>query len=229
MVNGTIDHYEIVNPNDQEYNKIFCILHGYGSNADNMINVSSQLYQDFPQSLFIAPNAPHICPEIPDGYQWSTHRDYTPASMAPQFDKSVNELYNFITKVAKKYKIDKNRLVLLGFSQGSMISMHYSLKFSTLGVLAYSGALIGGKNISSYFLNHNSEHHQESKLLNPKICIIHGTNDDVVPFECMQDAYENLKALNVDTVKKVGIKGLTHSMDHYGIEAGKKFLKEQGV
>ena len=110
-------------------------------------------------------------------------------------------------------QLDYSQVALVGFSQGSMISLHtmFRLEFSIAGALCYSGLLI------------------KPELLDvktkPAVMLVHGVEDQVVPINQMYIACDALKAANVD-VEAIERPRLAHGIDLVGINSGGKFLKK---
>ena len=46
------------------------LLHGYGSNGDDLIGLAPHWRGALPETAFVSPNAPERCPGAPGGYQW---------------------------------------------------------------------------------------------------------------------------------------------------------------
>jgi len=119
-------------------------------------------------------------------------------------------LDSFITEQMEKYNIPSEKVVLVGFSQGTMMSLYTAPRFPQQlgGVLGYSGALCG-----------------EPGIRKMPICLVHGEADDVVPLA----AYNHARGKLIGKGFKVTghtTAGLTHSIDQAGLDAGGKFLKE---
>ena len=71
-------------------------LHGYGSNGDDLIGLAEYWRGVLPDTVFISPNAPEICPGAPDGYQWWGLSNLTPGGRAGGVRKPAAGLNAFI-------------------------------------------------------------------------------------------------------------------------------------
>ncbi len=206
------------------------ILHGYGANGDDLISLAPFFAQTLPHAIFYAPNAPQ--PWEGGGFggrQWFGLPGYDP--MAMQRDPALRgerfkamtagaaaasvPLNKFIDQVLAEHKLEAGRLALLGFSQGTMMSLYAGLRRERqLGaILGYSGALVGADRIAAEI---------KSK---PPVCLVHGADDPVVPALCMTDIDAALSPLGV-SVEKHLIPGLQHGIDPAGAQFGAAFLKK---
>ena len=187
--------YKEFTQNENNIKKLIIFLHGYGSNGENLLALAPEISKIIPEAKFFAPNATYNCDmAMPDSYQWFTLAQNDPIKMSVEIAESNNILDNFIKEQLTKYNLTKKDLILIGFSQGAMMSMYNSLrsKEEPAAILALSGRLILPNEINS----------------KPRICLVHGTDDDVVDYHFLGEAEEGLK--------KLGINYETHSLDDLG-------------
>ncbi|MDJ1407797.1 MAG: dienelactone hydrolase family protein [Candidatus Midichloria sp.] len=210
----------VIHPNSStsKPSKLVFLLHGYGSNKNDLINLAPDLQAYLADVLFISPNAPEnfegndYCM---DAYQWFSLTDRSEEKMLEGASKSSIILENFITKQAKKFSITLDNIALVGFSQGAMMAMHLGLRLSSTvrGIIAYSGLLIAPSKLKNVI---------KSK---PRVMLIHGTEDTIVPIEEMEKAYNALDANGVMT-HTYKCNGLAHGIDSQGVKIGGNFLCE---
>lgn len=191
---------------------IVVLLHGYGADGENLIGLADYMSKDFPDTLFIAPNAP-FKGEFGMGYQWFSLSDRDPVKMLDGVSAAMPILDEFINEILAEYDLPEEKLALVGFSQGTMTALHTALRreIAIAGVVGFSGALIAPELL-------------EEALCKPDVCLIHGTADDVVPFDAMNQAAAALKAAGFN-VEAHARPNLPHSIDVEGIEIAIKFLK----
>ncbi|MEM8838621.1 MAG: phospholipase, partial [Pseudomonadota bacterium] len=59
------------------------LTHGYGASGHDLIELGKQLAPAFPNTTFVAPNAPEPCAIAPEGYQWFPLSPNPPGSFRP--------------------------------------------------------------------------------------------------------------------------------------------------
>lgn len=141
---------------------VLILLHGYGSNEDDLFSFSEELPDEL---LIISARAPH---EIGyGGYAWyaiNFDANNDKFSDLVQAKESVVKIAAFIDEIKAKY--NTNKTFLLGFSQGAILSYQISLHYPNKveHVIALSGYLIEDlipENISKdittdYYASHGS-------------------------------------------------------------------------
>lgn len=191
--------------------KIVLLLHGLGSNAEDLIALAPMMAPEIPDALFLSVDAPYPCDMAPFGYQWFSLQDRAPARILTELRRVRPLLEGYIHDVLNKYGLKNKDLALGGFSQGTMTSLYTALyaEEAYAGVLGYSGAL---------FLDADA-----GALTKLPVCLIHGEADDVVPFHSMELAATALKAQNFD-IETLACPRLGHSIDEKGLKKGTEFL-----
>lgn len=169
-------------------NPLLLLIHGYGSNEEDLFSFASEL----PETHFvISVQAPHAMP--PYGYAW----------YAIEFDASMNKftddaqaiesrdlLVQFIDEVCEKYPIDRRDVNLIGFSQGAILSYAIAITYpeKVNKVVALSG----------YF---------HSEIMSPKedlsaynhlsFFCSHGSSDQVIPVDWARKTPQFLNELHI--------------------------------
>jgi phospholipase/carboxylesterase len=123
-------------PADKEtrYPAIFA-MHGHGSNERDLIGLSDSLQDNL---LWVSGRGP--VDFAPGAYDWYTVTQFgkpDPAILAVALER----IDNFISELLATYPIDPKKIFLMGFSQGSMMSMSFLLTRPQriAGVIAQSG------------------------------------------------------------------------------------------
>ena len=167
---------------------LLILLHGYGSDENDLFSFASEL----PEELFIiSVRAPY--PMQPYGNAW----------YAINFDAEMNKwndnkqaiesrdlIANFIDQACEKYPVDKNNVTLLGFSQGTILSYAVALSYpqKLKNVIALSGYI--NEDILPEDIN-------QKDYSNLDFYCSHGSVDQVIPVLWAQKAPKFLEKLNI--------------------------------
>jgi phospholipase/carboxylesterase len=194
--------------------QLVVFLHGYGSNGDDLIGLAPYFQSALPDAAFLSPNAPFQCELSPMGYQWFGFEDRDPAMMLGGVRLAGQIIDAFLDAELSARGLTGSCLVLIGFSQGTMMSLHVAPRRERpiAGVLGYSGSLIAPEALA------------QERRSKPPVLLVHGTHDPVVPFQAMEQAAGALRAAGLDVDAKAR-PGLPHSIDQGGIEAGLDFVR----
>lgn len=200
-------------PDDEKIDGLIILLHGLGSDGDDLISLVPHLAPSLSNIGFTAPNAPFPCDMAPMGYQWFSLQDRDPEKIRAGVKVAAPILTKFIDDQAKRFNISHDKIALLGFSQGTMMSLYIAprMEHALGGIVGYSGALSGADTL------------QNEVKSTPPFLLIHGQADDVVDSSALPHAVEHLKKAGCD-VKSTLTPGLGHSIDMDGLQQGAEFL-----
>lgn len=202
-------------PRSGTIKSIVLLLHGLGSNGQDLISLAPYFAKKLPDTLFLSPDAPFPCDMVPEDYpnsfQWFSLQSRDPQDMLKGAQGAAPLLEAFIDQQLKEYNVPASSCALCGFSQGTMMSLYVAPRFRDrlAGVLGYSGALLWDEMAP---VNHKMPIH-----------LIHGENDDVVPVEAYHMAKKKLSDEGF-TVSGHTTPMLSHSIDEAGIQSGAAFL-----
>ena len=195
---------------------LLIFLHGYGANGDDLLGLAEPMSEFLPDTVFVSPNAPEICFGNPGGYQWFPIPWIDGSSEVDSrliMEQSIDTVNIFVDEIMKIEGIKEQNTILLGFSQGTMLSLHLAprraLPFA--GVVGFSGRLLEPESLED-----------ELKVKMP-ILLAHGDGDDVVPFESMADA-ANILTVNGFTVYTHIAKGVGHGISPDGLGTALQFM-----
>ena len=194
--------------------QLVLILHGWGADGANLIDLADLFARVLPDAYFIAPNAPFACEANPYGFQWFSLMDRHPQHILDGARKAADLLNEFIDGQLSELGLDNSRLSLVGFSQGTMLALHLALRRTPAiaAVVGFSGALVGAEVLAKEI------------AARPPICLIHGNADDVVPYASLAHATETLEKHGC-SVKSHTRPFVGHSIDMEGISIAAEFLK----
>lgn len=201
--------------------QLIFLLHGVGSNGQDLISLAPYWAASVPDAMFISPDAPFVCDMVPAGYpnsyQWFSLQSRDPVDMLRGVQQAQPIVEEFMTAMCERHNVAPAHVALVGFSQGTMMSLYVGprMQDKIAGVLGYSGALMGGGDFTQTL----------DRFHKIPVCLIHGEDDDVVPVEAFDFAKSTLQDAGFP-FSGHKTPGLQHSIDEKGIEAGSAFLKD---
>ena len=210
-INFTNPNFAVKLPQNGRSKYLMIFFHGYGSNGDDLIGLSNVFNKIIPNTIYLSPNAP--TPTGFGGYQWFPLSNLSNRELETGTISVAPYVHDFIDQALAFYNIEPENLILAGFSQGAMITLHVGIerKIAPTALFAYSGALTAVNNI---------EKRIQSK---PPIFLCHGAEDDVVLPEYTTKAADILTALGF-TIEKHIIPKYPHTIPPEGLVESLKFL-----
>ncbi len=194
-------------------------LHGYGADGRDLLGLADPLSPHMPETAFVAPDAPDPCTNNPMGFQWSPipwldGSSEEQASSAMQ--SSIADVQAMLDELLAEHDLSPDRLVLFGFSQGCMISLHAAPRRPSPigGVVGMSGRLLMPERL------------EEETVSKPPILLVHGDADDVVPFASMQEAGQALTGAGFEVYAHV-MQGTGHGIAPDGLSVALAFMRDK--
>ena len=176
-----------------EQNPVLILLHGYGSNEEDLFSFSTELPEEY---YVVSVRAPY---DLQYGsYAWyaiNFDADENKFSDNEQAKKSRDLIANFIDELTDNYAIDAQNVTLIGFSQGTILSYAVALSYpeKIKRVVALSGYLN---------LEIVKDNYKNNNFSNLKMFISHGTVDQVIPVDWARKASPILTDLGIENVYK---------------------------
>lgn len=194
-------------------------VHGYGADGADLLGLADPLAPHLPDTAFHAPDAPERCAGNPFGYQWFPipWLDGSSEEAARQgLVQAAADLNAYVDSVLEAEGLLPDRLALVGFSQGSMMSLHIAPRRAApiAGVVAFSGRLLAPERLAA-----------EARV-KPPVLLLHGDADPVVPFADMGIAGDALVAAGFETYAHV-MKGTGHGIAPDGLSVALQFLRQR--
>jgi phospholipase/carboxylesterase len=174
-------------------NPAILLLHGYGSNEEDLFSFATELPEEY---YVISARAPY---DLTYGsYAWyaiNFDADENKFSDLEQARSSRDLIVEFIDECVSKYAIDTDKVSLFGFSQGAILSSAIALSYPEKinKVAALSGYLNTEIATEDYLKNNVSK---------VKFFVSHGVVDQVIPIDWARKTKPALENLGIDVVYK---------------------------
>lgn len=192
--------------------KIVIMLHGVGSNGDDLQPLADSWSEILPDVLFASPNAP-LRFEQGSGYQWFSIAGVTSANRPERVKAARNDFDTVIQNILRENDIDpaNDKIIVVGFSQGSIMALDavVSGRYPLTAVVAFSGRLASVEPFTP--------------LGQSRVLLIHGKADQVIPWTESQTAEQKLKALGVD-VQILLEENTSHTISSAGARTAASFI-----
>lgn len=207
-------------PVSGETRSVVVFLHGYGANGADLLGLADPLGEHLPDTLFVAPDAPEACAGAPMGFQWfpipwidNSSEEESERGMM----QAVDDLNAFLDALMVDEDVLPEQVVLLGFSQGSMMALHVAPRRedAVAGVVAFSGRLLSPEALV------------DDARVKPPILLIHGDQDDVVPPESLPQAAQALDEAGFTDVFAHIMKGTGHGIAPDGLSVALAFMRDK--
>lgn len=175
---------------------VIITLHGLGTNGDDLAPLCEEL--ELPNCRFVLPDAPLHLPGYPEeAYAWYDFEAHD--------RREIERSRDYLFKVMDRFSNDPNLrpapgteraptpLVLMGFSQGGVMSLEAGLN--------YKGKVSGIVSMSGYMPDPWATLTRAQAPFELPILLVHGKEDTVVPVEGSRRAAEALIQTGYNSVK----------------------------
>ncbi|SNR39823.1 phospholipase [Paracoccus sediminis] len=198
---------------------VVVFLHGYGADGADLLGLADPLAPHLPGVAFHAPDALERSVNNPFGYQWFPIPwldGSTEAQAKESMDRSIGLLNTWLDTVLADEGLTPDRMVVVGFSQGTMMALHVLPRRDqpVAGIIGFSGRLLTPDLLAA-----------EARV-KPPVLLLHGDQDPMVPFADMTVAGEALKAAGFTVYGHV-MKGTGHGISPDGLSVALSFLKDR--
>lgn len=187
---------------------VLVVLHGLGANERDLFELGRQVA---PASLVVALRAPL---ELrPGSYGWFSLRfpDGQPWHDAGEAETARRRIVDFVRALAKEPGVDADRITLLGFSQGAILSEAVAL---TEPALVSRVVLCSGRTLP--------ELKPVASGKKPRVLVLHGRQDAVLRYENAVTTNEVLRQAGYDVDFRSFDAG--HTIDAAMVEAIRGWL-----
>ncbi|WP_413874756.1 alpha/beta hydrolase [Albidovulum sp.] len=202
-----------------EATSLVIFLHGYGADGADLLGLADPLAPHLPGTVFVAPDAPEPCAGNPFGRQWFPIPwldGSSEAAAAEGLARSAGDLNAFLDARLEAEGMTPDRLAVVGFSQGSMMALHVLPRRAApvAGIVAFSGRLLRPEALAS------------EAVSKPPVLLVHGDQDEMVPFADMGIAGRALTEAGFQTYGHV-MKGTGHGIAPDGLSVALAFLQDR--
>ncbi len=199
---------------------VVVFLHGYGANGADLLGLADPLGEHLPDTLFVAPDAPEQIPGMPMGYQWFPIPwiDGSSEEAAERgMRAAIDDLNAFLDALMVDEDVLPEQVVLFGFSQGTMMSLHVAPRREdpVAGIVAFSGRLLEPDLLS------------DEVVSRMPVLLVHGDADDLVPPQSLPDAAEALQSAGFQEVYAHIMKGTGHGIAPDGLSVALAFMRDK--
>ncbi|TKI07675.1 alpha/beta hydrolase [Martelella alba] len=188
------------------------LLHGVGSNGDDLISLGAGWRGILPQTRFESPNAPSPF-DMGPGFQWFSVKNVTEENR-PQRVMAAREAFDRqISALLARHGLSgqPENVALAGFSQGAIMALDAvaSGRWRFAAVVAFSGRLSSPLPLASA---------GDTPLL-----LVHGADDPVIPCQETERAAHALQGLGFPTQSVISPR-LGHGISSAGAALAGQFI-----
>ena len=194
-------------------------LHGYGADGADLMGLADPLAPHLPDTLFVAPDAPEPCAGNPFGRQWFPLPwldGSTEAEAVAGLARASDDLNAFLDDLAEETGLSPLHIGILAFSQGTMLALHALPKRAKplAGIVGFAGRMMHPETLAA------------EVVAKPPVLLVHGDEDNVVPFAEMRRAGDALVQAGFETYGHV-MRGTGHAIAPDGLSAALGFLHDR--
>ena len=199
--------------------RLVVFLHGYGADGADLLGLADPLSPHLPGVAFHAPDAPERSINNPFGFQWFPIPwldGSTEAQAKEAMGRSIALLNAWLDKVLADEGLTADRMVVVGFSQGTMMALHVLPRRdeAVAGIIGFSGRLLVPELLAA------------EATVKPPVLLLHGDQDPMVPFQDMTLAGEALEQAGFAVYGHV-MKGTGHGISPDGLSVALSFLRDR--
>lgn len=195
--------------------QLVVLLHGFAADGEDIISLGNQWQRMLPDAAFAAPTALEFCRTPPMGHEWFDPSSPNPDDHWRGIEAASPIINAFIDGELASHGLGNDALAIAGFSQGAIMALHVGLRRTPppAAIVSYSGTLIGVEQLPDEFPQP------------PKVLLVHGEADDIIPVEALHHTEAALTAASIP-VKAHVAEGIAHGIDGESTWLGGGFLRE---
>ena len=198
--------------------KLVIFLHGVGSNGKDLLPIGEYWQQNHPELKVSTPNAPYSFMNSTEAFQWFSINGVTIENRLERIEQARPAFDHTIQKILEQHQLQNHldQVLFCGFSQGTIMALDAVVtgRWPVTGVIGFSGRL--------------ATPIQKNLETKPKILLMHGQNDTVIPVIESLQAQQLLTQAGFNSTLHT-FDGLGHSINHDELEQGCFFFNNQGT
>jgi phospholipase/carboxylesterase len=208
-------------PRSGRARQLVVFLHGYGADGNDLIEIGRAWQGLLPDAAFVSPHAPRPCGQAPTGREWFPLTFRNPDERWTGVNQAAPGVESFLDAELKRHNLPPSALALVGFSQGTMLSLHVGLRRAAApaAIVGYSGMLVMPEDV-------DPDAFAAEIRSRPPVLLIHGDADQLIPVQALLHAAQGLAALDVPAEWHISA-GIGHGIDQEGLRHGGEFLAKR--
>lgn len=199
---------------DARNEPLVIFLHGFGSNEEDLFGLKDRLPSTW---TYLSVRAP--MPVDADGYRWfaKTPGDGEYDGQTADLQRSARLIEDFVRQATAKYHTHSDRVFLVGFSQGAIMSYEVGLRQpeQLRGIAALSGSVLSVL---------KGQLKPDKRLDALAIFIGHGTLDQALPYASATRANEVLRGIGL-MPEFHGYPGMIHTVGEAEVQDLKRWME----
>jgi phospholipase/carboxylesterase len=205
-------------PKSGRARQLVVLLHGYGADGNDLIDIGRAWQGLLPDAAFVSPHAPRPCGQAPMGREWFPLTMRDPHERWDGCLAAAPGLNAFLDAELARVGLPGSALALVGFSQGTMMSLHVGLRRAVqpAAIVGYSGMLVVPEDV-------DPDKFAAEIVSYPPVLLVHGDQDQLIPVQALMHAAQGLSSLDVPVEWHIS-PGIGHGIDQEGLRHGGEFL-----
>jgi phospholipase/carboxylesterase len=195
--------------------KLVIFIHGVGSNGKDLLPIGEYFQRYQPELEISSPNAPFPFMNSNEAFQWFSVAGVTVENRLERIEQARPAFDQTIQQILEQHQLQNqlDQVVFCGFSQGTIMALDAVVtgRWPVAGVIGFSGRL--------------ATPIQNDLITKPKILLLHGQNDTVIPVTESLQAQQFLTQAGFNSTLHT-IDGLGHSINQEELEQCTNFFKK---
>jgi phospholipase/carboxylesterase len=189
--------------------RLVVFLHGVGASADDLLPIASALAPSLPGAEILLPDGFHAFDGGGGGRQWFSLRGVNDANRPARVRAAAIEVDAYLEQELSRRHLARDRLVVIGFSQGAMLGEWLAVHRPLRAVVAFSGRFADDEPVV--------------RTTTP-VLIVHGARDPLIPVAEAHAAAAALEARGAAVTVHIH-PALGHGIDPKAVEEARAFLE----